>query len=69
MKTVTATELQGNIYNLLDEILNTGIPIEINRGNKKLKLKVWKTQPFYHNVFDRKVLEQYLQIYLLLQVF
>jgi len=38
MKTVTPTELRENIYNLLDEILNTGIPIEINKGNKKLRI-------------------------------
>ncbi len=29
---------RGNIYNLLDQILNTGIPIEINKGGKKLRI-------------------------------
>ena len=38
MKTITVTELRGNIYNLLDEVLNTGIPIEINKEGKKLKI-------------------------------
>ncbi len=38
MKTISVTELRGNIYKLLDEILNTGIPIEINKGGKKLKI-------------------------------
>jgi len=38
MKTITVTELRGNIYNILDEVLNTGIPIEINKGGKKLKI-------------------------------
>lgn len=38
MKSVTVTELRGNIYNLLDEVLNTGIPIEITKGGKKLKI-------------------------------
>ena len=38
MKTVTPTELRGNIYNLLDQILNTGIPIEINKGGQKLRI-------------------------------
>lgn len=38
MKTVTATELRGNIYNLLDEVLNTGVPIEINKNGKKLRI-------------------------------
>jgi len=38
MKTITVTELRGNIYKLLDEVLNTGIPIEINKGGRKLKI-------------------------------
>ena len=38
MKTITPTELRSNIYNILDEILNTGIPIEINKGNRKLRI-------------------------------
>lgn len=38
MKTITVTELRGNIYKLLDEVLNTGIPIEIKKGGKKLKI-------------------------------
>ena len=38
MKTITVTELRGNIYNLLDEVLNTGVPIEINKGGRKLKI-------------------------------
>jgi prevent-host-death family protein len=38
MKTITVTELLGNIYDLFDEVLNTGTPIEINKGGKKLKI-------------------------------
>jgi len=38
MKSITATELRANIYKLLDEVVNTGIPIEINKGGKKLKI-------------------------------
>jgi prevent-host-death family protein len=38
MKTITVTELRGNIYKLLDEVLDTGIPIEINKGDKKLRI-------------------------------
>ena len=30
--------MRGNIYNLLDKVFNTGIPIEINKGGKKLKI-------------------------------
>ncbi|MEA3286624.1 MAG: type II toxin-antitoxin system Phd/YefM family antitoxin [Candidatus Marinimicrobia bacterium] len=38
MKTITPTELRSNIYNLLDEILSTGIPIEVNKGGEKLRI-------------------------------
>ena len=36
MKTVTQTELRADVYNLLDEVLKTGIPLEIKKGDKKL---------------------------------
>ncbi|NER24394.1 MAG: type II toxin-antitoxin system Phd/YefM family antitoxin [Symploca sp. SIO1C2] len=38
MKRVTPTELRGNLYKLLDEILETGIPLEIDRGGKRLQI-------------------------------
>ena len=38
MKTVTVTELRGNIYNLLEEVLATGIPLEIKKGGRKLRI-------------------------------
>ncbi len=38
MKTVTPTELRANIYKLLEEVLNSGIPLEINKGNRRLRI-------------------------------
>ena len=38
MKKVTLTELSDNIEHLLDEVLKTGIPIEINKNGKFLKI-------------------------------
>ncbi len=38
MKTLTPTEFRSNIYNILDEILKTGVPIELNKGGKKLRI-------------------------------
>lgn len=35
---ITATELRQNIYQLLDSILNTGVPLEIERNGKLLKI-------------------------------
>lgn len=38
MKTVTATELRTNVYKLLDEVLHSGLPIEVKRGERKLRI-------------------------------
>ena len=38
MKSVTPTQLRTNIYNLLDEVLKTGLPLEIKKGDKKLRI-------------------------------
>jgi prevent-host-death family protein len=38
MKKVTLAELSNNIEHLLDEVLKTGIPIEINKNGKFLKI-------------------------------
>lgn len=33
---VTATELRRNIYKLLDEVLNSNVPLEVERKGKRL---------------------------------
>lgn len=38
MKSITVTELRGNIYNLLEEILTTGVPLEVKKGGRKLRI-------------------------------
>ena len=38
MKTVTPTELRANIYKLLEEVLNSGIQLEINKGSRRLRI-------------------------------
>jgi hypothetical protein len=38
MKTVTITELRRNIFQLVDEALETGEPIVLNRKGKRLML-------------------------------
>ena len=35
---ISPSELRKNIYNLLDQVLETGIPLEIKRKGKKLKI-------------------------------
>ncbi len=53
MKTITATELRRNIYHLLDEILRTGIPIEINKGDKKLRILPVEPVDKFQNLVSR----------------
>ncbi|MFZ1769399.1 MAG: type II toxin-antitoxin system prevent-host-death family antitoxin [Caldilinea sp.] len=38
MKSITATELRSDIYNLLEEVLATGIPLEVTKGGRKLRI-------------------------------
>ena len=38
MKTITVTELRGNIYQLLNEVLSTGVPLEIQKGKQRLRV-------------------------------
>ena len=35
---MTASKLRGNIYNVLDRVLQTGVPVEIQRRGKVLKI-------------------------------
>jgi hypothetical protein len=52
MKTVTPTQLRADIYNLLDEVLESGVPLEIRKGERRLKIvpveKVDKFQNLVH---------------------
>ena len=38
MKSVTLSELCGDIYNLFEEVLTTGIPLEISMGGRMLRI-------------------------------
>ncbi len=35
---VTASELRADIYRLLDRVLESGVPLEIARGNRRLRI-------------------------------
>jgi len=36
--TITASELRQNVYRLLDEVLATGLPLEVDRGGRRLRI-------------------------------
>lgn len=50
MKKVTLTELSNNIERLLDEVLETGIPLEINKNGKLLKIVPLEKQDKLQNL-------------------
>jgi prevent-host-death family protein len=35
---VTASELRQNVYKLLDQVLETGVPLEIERNGRRLRI-------------------------------
>lgn len=53
MKTVTPTELRTNLYHLLDEVLNTGVPIEIKKRNRKLRITTVEKVDKFQNLISR----------------
>lgn len=53
MKTVTPTELRTDIYNLLDEILQTGLPIEIKKGDRRLRIIPVEKMDKFQNLVSR----------------
>ena len=38
MTSVSASELRANIYRLLDQVAETGIPLEVVRGERTLRI-------------------------------
>jgi hypothetical protein len=53
MKTVTPTELRTNIYKLLDEVLQTGLPLEIKKGNQRLRIVPVDKIDIFKNLISR----------------
>lgn len=35
---ISASELRQNVYRLLDEVLDSGTPLEIDRGGRRLRI-------------------------------
>ena len=53
---ITPAELRKNLYNLLDQVILTGNPIEIKRGKKVLKISVEPLKSKLDNLKKREVL-------------
>jgi hypothetical protein len=53
MKSVTPTELRANIFKLLDEVLRTGIPLEIRKGGRILTIRSDEKPDKFQNLVSR----------------
>jgi prevent-host-death family protein len=53
---VTASKLRENIYRILDEVLDTGVPVEIERRGKLLRLVPAKPASKLSNLKPRRYL-------------
>ena len=53
---MTATRLRQDIYNILDNVIETGIPVEIERKGGKLKISPVKKKAKLDNLKKRDLL-------------
>ena len=51
---VTASKLRANIYRILDQVLETGIPVEIERHGQLLKIVPTTPPDKLDNLIDRR---------------
>jgi prevent-host-death family protein len=51
---LTVSEFRENIYRLLDQVLETGVPVEIERHGKLLKIVPTEMPKKLDNIIDRK---------------
>lgn len=51
---VTATELRRNIYQLLDEVLETGTPLEVTRKGRVLRVVPLEAAPRLERLRERR---------------
>jgi hypothetical protein len=55
-KRFTASELRADVYRVLDSILETGVPVEIERKGRVLKIVEDKPAPKLARLVKRKAL-------------
>jgi len=51
---ITASKLRADVYRLLDEVLETGRPLEIERNGKTLVIAPKEEQPFWDRLPRRE---------------
>ncbi len=54
---LSASTLRQNIYKILDRIITTGIPVEIDRKGKRLKIVAMEVKSKLNNLKARKIMK------------
>jgi prevent-host-death family protein len=54
--TLTASKLRENIYRILDQVLETGVPVEVRRKGKKLRIVSAEPPPKLERLAPRRYL-------------
>ncbi len=62
--TINATRLRENIYRILDQILETGIPVQIERRGKILKIVPGNPKSKFDNLVRRNAMKEDPQDYI-----
>jgi hypothetical protein len=55
--TTTASALRRNIYKLLDQVIETGIPLEVERKGVKVKISSLASQDKLKGIKKRNILK------------
>lgn len=50
---LTASKLRENVYRILDQVLETGVPVEIERGGKLLRISAAEPRSKLENLKRR----------------
>ena len=54
---MTATKFRQNLYAILDQVLSTGIPVEIERNGKTLLIEARQTPPKWDRLEPHETLK------------
>ena len=55
---IKPSQLRGDIYNLLDQVIDSGVPLEIKRKGKVLKIILDKKVSKLNNLKKRDIMTQ-----------
>ena len=55
MAAISATKLRRNLYDILDSVLDTGIPVEVERNGRRLRIVAEKHRSKWYRLTVHRV--------------